>query len=75
MALRDKYHCRHFLFSDESYPPALFKKVSKLLVDQNVGLDLNYGLTRLPAGHHVLSLTCVDANQHSERARLEFDVP
>ena len=37
-ALRDKYHCTHFLFSDESYPPALFKKVSQLLVDQNVGI-------------------------------------
>jgi len=37
-ALRDKYHCKHFLFSDESYPPALFKKVSQLLVDQNVGV-------------------------------------
>ncbi|MDH4152679.1 MAG: B12-binding domain-containing radical SAM protein [Nitrospira sp.] len=37
-ALRDKYQCRHFLFSDESYPPALFRKVSQLLVDQNVGI-------------------------------------
>ena len=37
-ALRDRYHCRHFLFSDESYPPALFKKVSQLLVDQHVGI-------------------------------------
>ncbi len=37
-ALRDKYQCRHFLFSDESYPPALFKKVSQMLVDQNVGI-------------------------------------
>jgi anaerobic magnesium-protoporphyrin IX monomethyl ester cyclase len=37
-ALRDKYQCRHFLFSDESYPPALFKKVSQLLVDRNVGI-------------------------------------
>jgi len=37
-ALRGKYQCRHFLFSDESYPPALFKKVSQLLVDQNVGI-------------------------------------
>jgi len=37
-ALRDKYQCRHFLFSDESYPPALFKKVSQLLVDQEVGI-------------------------------------
>ncbi len=36
--LRDKYHCTHFLFSDESYPPALFKKVSQLLVEQNVGI-------------------------------------
>ncbi|MBX3234899.1 MAG: radical SAM protein [Nitrospiraceae bacterium] len=38
VALRDKYNCRHFLFSDESYPPALFKKVSQMLVDQNVGI-------------------------------------
>jgi radical SAM superfamily enzyme YgiQ (UPF0313 family) len=37
-ALRDKYQCRHFLFSDESYPPALFKKVSQMLVDQDVGI-------------------------------------
>ena len=37
-ALRDKYQCRHFLFSDESYPRALFKKVSQLLVNQNVGI-------------------------------------
>jgi len=37
-ALRDKYQCRHFLFSDESYRPALFKKVSQLLVDQDVGI-------------------------------------
>ncbi len=37
-ALRDKYQCRHFLFSDESYPPALFKKVSQLLVEQHVGI-------------------------------------
>ena len=37
-ALRDKYQCRHFLFADESYPPALFKKVSQLLVDQHVGI-------------------------------------
>jgi radical SAM superfamily enzyme YgiQ (UPF0313 family) len=37
-ALRDKYQCRHFLFSDESYPPALLKKVAQLLVEQNVGI-------------------------------------
>jgi radical SAM superfamily enzyme YgiQ (UPF0313 family) len=36
--LRDRYQCRHFLFSDESYPPALFKKVSQLLVDQHVDI-------------------------------------
>jgi radical SAM superfamily enzyme YgiQ (UPF0313 family) len=35
-ALKDKYHAEHFLFADESYPPALFKKVSKLLVEQDV---------------------------------------
>jgi radical SAM superfamily enzyme YgiQ (UPF0313 family) len=38
VALRDKYQCRHFLFSDESYPPALFKKVVQMLVDQHVGI-------------------------------------
>jgi len=37
-ALKEKYHCTHFLFSDESYPPALFKKVSQMLVDQNIGI-------------------------------------
>lgn len=36
--LRDRYNCHHFLFSDESYPPALFRKVAKLLVDQQVGI-------------------------------------
>ncbi len=37
-ALKDKYQAEHFLFADESYPPALFKKVIQLLVDQNVGI-------------------------------------
>lgn len=37
-ALKDKYQAEHFLFADESYPPALFKKVSQLLVEQNVGI-------------------------------------
>lgn len=37
-ALKEKYRAQHFLFSDESYPPALLKKVSQLLVDQNVGI-------------------------------------
>ena len=31
--------CRHFLFSDESYRPALFKKVSQLLVDQTTPIN------------------------------------
>lgn len=37
-ALKEKYQCTHFLFSDESYPPALLKKVAQLLVDQQVGI-------------------------------------
>ena len=37
-ALKDKYHAEHFLFADESYPPALLKKVAHLLVEQNVGI-------------------------------------
>lgn len=37
-ALKEKYQATHFLFADESYPPALFKKVSQLLVEQNVGI-------------------------------------
>ena len=37
-ALKDKYHAEHFLFADESYPPALFKKVIQLLVDQEVNI-------------------------------------
>lgn len=37
-ALKEKYQAQHFLFSDESYPPALLKKVSQLLVDQDVGI-------------------------------------
>ena len=37
-ALKAKYHAIHFLFADESYPPALLKKVSQLLVEQEVGI-------------------------------------
>jgi anaerobic magnesium-protoporphyrin IX monomethyl ester cyclase len=37
-ALKEKYHAEHFLFADESYPPALFKKVIQLLIEQNVGI-------------------------------------
>src|SRR2546427_2743350 len=37
-ALKEKYQTEHFLFADESYPPALLKKVSQLLVEQEVGI-------------------------------------
>ena len=37
-ALKEKYRATHFLFADESYPPALLKKVTQLLVDQDVGI-------------------------------------
>ncbi|HJU06661.1 MAG TPA: radical SAM protein [Nitrospiraceae bacterium] len=37
-ALKEKYHAEHFLFADESYPPALLKKVTQLLVEQQVGI-------------------------------------
>ena len=37
-ALKEKYQAEHFLFADESYPPALFKKVIHMLVDQDVGI-------------------------------------
>ena len=37
-ALKEKYQAEHFLFADESYPPALFKKVSQLLVEQKIGI-------------------------------------
>lgn len=37
-ALKEQYHVDHFLFADESYPPALFKKVSQLLVEHQVNI-------------------------------------
>ncbi len=37
-ALKEKYQAEHFLFSDESYPPALLKKVSQLLIEEQVGI-------------------------------------
>ncbi len=37
-ALKEKYDAKHFLFSDESYPPALLKKVTQLLVEQQVDI-------------------------------------
>ena len=37
-ALKEKYRAEHFLFADESYPPALFKKVTQLLVEHEIGI-------------------------------------
>lgn len=37
-ALKEKYQAEHFLFADESYPPALLKKVVPLLLNQHVGI-------------------------------------
>jgi radical SAM family protein/B12 binding protein len=36
--LRDKYQARHFHFTDESYPPALFRKLCRGLVESNMGI-------------------------------------
>ncbi|WP_455243738.1 B12-binding domain-containing radical SAM protein [Petrachloros mirabilis] len=36
--LRDKYGCQHFHFTDESYPPALFRKLARGLVESNMGI-------------------------------------
>jgi hypothetical protein len=36
--LRDKYGARHFHFTDESYPPALFRKLSRGLLDSQMGI-------------------------------------
>jgi anaerobic magnesium-protoporphyrin IX monomethyl ester cyclase len=36
--LRDKYGTKHFHFTDESYPPALFRKLSRGLVESNMGI-------------------------------------
>jgi len=37
-ALKEKYQAEHFLFSDESYPPALLKKVTQLLIEEQVNI-------------------------------------
>ena len=37
--LRDKYHTRHFHFTDESYPPALFRKLTRGLLDANLQIQ------------------------------------
>ena len=36
--LRDKYHTRYFHFTDESYPPALFRKLTRQLKEHNLGI-------------------------------------
>jgi radical SAM superfamily enzyme YgiQ (UPF0313 family) len=36
--LRDRYHARHFHFTDESYPPALFRKLCHGLIERNMGI-------------------------------------
>ncbi len=36
--LKTKYHCRHFHFTDESYPPALFRKLTRKLVETDMDI-------------------------------------
>jgi hypothetical protein len=36
--LRDKYGARHFHFTDESYPPALFRKLARGLVESKMDI-------------------------------------
>jgi len=36
--LRDKYGTTHFHFTDESYPPALFRKLTRGLIDSQMGI-------------------------------------
>ncbi|WP_447986881.1 B12-binding domain-containing radical SAM protein [Nitrospira sp. Nam74] len=36
--LRDKYQTRHFHFTDESYPPALFRKLTRKLIETNMDI-------------------------------------
>lgn len=36
--LRDKYGAQHFHFTDESYPPALFRKLARGLIDSKMGI-------------------------------------
>jgi hypothetical protein len=36
--LRDKYGAKHFHFTDESYPPALFRKLARGLVESRMGI-------------------------------------
>jgi anaerobic magnesium-protoporphyrin IX monomethyl ester cyclase len=36
--LKTKYNVRHFHFTDESYPPALFRKLCRHLIEKNVDI-------------------------------------
>jgi anaerobic magnesium-protoporphyrin IX monomethyl ester cyclase len=36
--LKNKYHARNFHFTDESYPPALFRKLTKKLIESNLDI-------------------------------------
>jgi len=36
--LKTKYHTRYFHFTDESYPPALFRKLTRRLVETNMDI-------------------------------------
>ncbi|HEV8329404.1 MAG TPA: radical SAM protein [Nitrospiraceae bacterium] len=36
--LKNKYGAKHFHFTDESYPPALFRKLSRGLIDSKMGI-------------------------------------
>ena len=36
--LRDKYGTKHFHFTDESYPPALFRKLARGLIESRMGI-------------------------------------
>jgi anaerobic magnesium-protoporphyrin IX monomethyl ester cyclase len=36
--LRDKYQTRHFHFTDESYPPALFRKLTRKLIETDMDI-------------------------------------
>lgn len=37
--LRDKYGAKHFHFTDESYPPALFRKLTRGLIESRMGIS------------------------------------
>lgn len=36
--LKQKYNAKHFLFTDESFPPALFKKLPPMMIEANLDI-------------------------------------